>query len=75
MAFPFLPGGLILAATVLGGAIVGFVAAMMAIDRAGSRVFGAVVSGVVAGARHWRDGGPTRRSSSGEPRTVADDLV
>jgi hypothetical protein len=64
MPFPFLPGGAIVAATVLGGAIVGFAAAMMALDRAGSRIFGAVVSGVVAGARGWRDGADGSRPAS-----------
>ena len=53
-----------MAATVLGGAIVGFAAAMMALDRAGSRIFGAVVSGVVAGARGWRDGADGSRPVS-----------
>lgn len=68
MPFPFLPTGAIVAATVLGGAIAGFVAAMMALDKAGSRIFGAVVSGVVAGARGWRDGvtgGSDTHSSDG----------
>jgi hypothetical protein len=59
MPFPFLPTGALVAATVLGGAIAGFVAAMMALDKAGSRIFGAVVSGVVAGARGWRDSLPS----------------
>lgn len=68
MPFPFLPTGALVAATVLGGAIAGFVAAMMALDKAGSRIFGAVVSGVVAGARSWRDGagaGSDAHSSEG----------
>jgi hypothetical protein len=59
MAFPFLPGGAVVAAAVLLSAIAGFVAGMMAIDRTATRVFGGVVSGVVSGARRWRDGAPT----------------
>jgi hypothetical protein len=54
--FPFLPTGAIVAAAVLFSAIAAFVAAMMAIDRAATRVFGGAVSSMVAGARRWRDG-------------------
>jgi hypothetical protein len=55
MPFPFLPYGAIAAAAVLLSAIAGFVAGMMAIDRAATRVYGDVVSGVITGARRWRD--------------------
>ena len=68
MPFPFLPTGAIVAATVLFSAIAAFVAAMMAIDRAATRVFGGVVTGVVAGARRWRDEPtPSDESESVEP--------
>jgi hypothetical protein len=59
MPFPFLPVGAIVAATVLFSAIAAFVAAMMAIDRAATRVFGGVVTGIVVGARRWRDEVPS----------------
>ena len=67
MPFPFLPTGAIVAATVLFSAIAAFVAAMMAIDRAATRVFGGVVTGVVAGARRWRDQPTGERTRSNEP--------
>jgi hypothetical protein len=71
MPFPFLPSGLIVAAAVLFSAIAGFVAGMMAIDRTATRIFGSVVSGVVAGARRWRDTPPAaRRRPSDEPRPI-----
>ncbi len=68
MPFPFLPTGAIVAAAVLFGAIAGFVAAMMAIDKAATRVFGGAVSGMVDGARRWRDG------VARGPRVPAEDL-
>jgi hypothetical protein len=74
MPFPFLPGGAIVAAAVLFSAIAAFVAAMMAMDKAATRVFGGVVSGVVAGARRWgRNEAPWsgRRSAELRPITTA----
>ena len=71
MPFPFLPFGAILAATVLFSAIGAFVAAMMAIDKAATRVFGGVVTGVVVGARRWRDEtSPAGRTPSDTPEPV-----
>lgn len=71
MPFPFIPGGAIVAAAVLFSAIAGFVAGMLAIDRTATRVFGGVVSGVVSGARRWREGpSVVRRPPSDEPRPI-----
>jgi hypothetical protein len=71
MPFPFIPGGAIVAAAVLFSAIAGFVAGMLAIDRTATRVFGGVVSGVVTGARRWREGpSVARRPPSDEPRPI-----
>ena len=74
MPFPFLPGGAIVAAAVLFSAIAAFVATMMAMDKAATRVFGGVVSGVVAGARRWGRNeapGSGRRSAELRPITTA----
>ena len=57
MPFPFLPGGLLLALTVLGGAFAVFGAALHLLDRAASSARGTIATGLAAGIRSWsRDG-------------------
>jgi hypothetical protein len=76
MAFPFIPGGAIVAAAVLLSAIAGFVAGMMAIDRTATRVFGNVITGVVSGARRWREGPvAARRPPSDQPRPITTEML
>jgi len=75
MPFPFMPGGAIVAAAILGVTLTIFVWAQMAIDRAAPRAADSVVSGLVSGLRGWS----TERSygSAGAPiaRAQVDDLV
>jgi hypothetical protein len=71
MPFPFLPIGAIVAVTVLVSSFAAFYVAVMAIDKTATRVFGGVVTGVVAGARRWRDETLHEvRTSSGTPEPV-----
>jgi hypothetical protein len=59
MPFPFLPGGAILAAAVLGGAFALFALLLRAIDRTATEIKGSFLPGVVSGLRGWsrpRDG-------------------
>jgi hypothetical protein len=53
MAFPFLPGGAILAMAVLGGAFALFAIALRAIDRTATEIKGSFLPGVVSGLRNW----------------------
>jgi hypothetical protein len=53
MAFPFLPGGAILAAAVLGGAFALFAIILWAVDRTATEVRGSFLPGVVSGLRDW----------------------
>jgi hypothetical protein len=53
MAFPFLPGGAILAAAVLGGAIALFALLLRAFDRTATEIKGSFLPGVVSGLRGW----------------------
>jgi hypothetical protein len=53
MSFPFLPGGAILAATVLVGAFAAFALALRAMDRAVEGIRGSVLPGLVSGIRGW----------------------
>ncbi len=66
MAFPFLPGGAILAMAVLGGAFALFAVVLRAIDRTATEIKGSFLPGVVTGLRDWsrpRDRDQIRRIS------------
>jgi hypothetical protein len=66
MAFPFLPGGAIVAAAVLVGAFALFTILLRAIDRTATEIKGSFLPGVVSGLRDWsrsRDPDRVRRSS------------
>jgi len=66
MAFPFLPGGAILAMAVLGGAFALFAVVLRAIDRTATEIKGSFLPGVVTGLRDWsrpRDRDQIRRTS------------
>jgi hypothetical protein len=61
MAFPFIPGGAILAAVVLGGAFALFMLLLRVVDRTATEVRGSFLPGVVSGLRDWsRAGDPDR---------------
>ena len=62
MSFPFLPGGVILAAAVLIGALTAFRLLLGAIDRTIAGVRDTAVPGIVAGLRMW---GSRRTSPAG----------
>jgi hypothetical protein len=66
MPFPFIPGGIVLALSVLGGAIALFGIALKALDWSIDSVKGSMLSGVVSGLRDWENGSrrPSRRVSS-----------
>ena len=53
MPFPFLPGGVLLAASVLIGALAGFGLILRAMDRAIVGVRDNLLSGLVSGIRTW----------------------
>ena len=66
MPFPFLPGGAILAAAVLGGAFALFALLLRALDRTATEIKGSFLPGIVSGLRGWsraRDGGQVPDSS------------
>jgi hypothetical protein len=71
MPFPFLPGGLLLALTVLGGAFAVFAAALNLLDRAASSARGSIAAGLEAGLRTWGQSRQGERGASapgaGEP--------
>lgn len=69
MAFPFLPGGAILAAAVLIGALTAFGVLLRAMDRAIGGVRGTAIPGMVAGFRAW--GARTPGGQTSEPTLVA----
>jgi multisubunit Na+/H+ antiporter MnhB subunit len=61
MAFPFIPGGAILAAVVLGGAFALFMLLLRVVDRKATEVRGSFLPSVVSGLRDWsRAGDPDR---------------
>ena len=66
MPFPFIPGGVILALSVLGGAIAIFGVALKALDWSIDGIKGSMLNGVVSGLRDWesRSQRRTRRVSS-----------
>ena len=53
MPFPFLPGGIVLALAVLGGAFAVFGLALRAMDRAWLGARNTMAVGLVAGMRQW----------------------
>jgi hypothetical protein len=53
MAFPFLPGGAILAMAVLGGTFALFAIILRAIDRTATEMRGSFLPEVVSGIRDW----------------------
>ncbi|HYU49042.1 MAG TPA: hypothetical protein VEO91_03805 [Candidatus Limnocylindria bacterium] len=66
MAFPFLPGGAILAMAVLGGAFALFAIVLRAIDGTATEIRGSFLPGIVSGLRDWSSTGdpmPARRRS------------
>jgi hypothetical protein len=66
MAFPFLPGGVVLAMAVLGGAFALFAIVLRAMDRTAAEITGSFLPGVVSGLRVWshtHDPSRVRRSS------------
>ena len=67
MSFPFLPGGAILAAAILIGALTAFRLLLGAIDRAIAGVRDTAVPGIVAGLRMWGSRRPSRAGMSGGP--------
>ncbi|HEX2755883.1 MAG TPA: hypothetical protein VHM48_10490 [Candidatus Limnocylindrales bacterium] len=69
MPFPFLPGGVIVAATVLIGALTAFGLVLRAMDRAVLGLRDMAVSSLVSGLRGWSNG---RQASAGmeSPRST-----
>ena len=67
MSFPFLPGGLILAAAVLIGALTAFRLLLGAIDRTIAGVRNTAVPGIVAGFRMWGSRQPSPAGMAGSP--------
>jgi hypothetical protein len=66
MAFPFLPGGIVLAAAVLGSGFALFALLLRLIDRTATEIRGSFLPGVVSGLRDWsrpRDRDQIRRTS------------
>ncbi|MBA2717915.1 MAG: hypothetical protein H0U52_01555 [Chloroflexi bacterium] len=65
MPFPFLPGGAILGAAVLMGALAIFWLALVAMDRAAGRAAAGLrdspLAGIVSGWRSWAPRSPDRR--------------
>ena len=53
MPFPFLPGGLLLALSVLGGALAIFGVLLHLLDKAASSARGSIAAGLEAGLRTW----------------------
>ena len=58
MAFPFLPGGLLLAIAVLGGGLLLFGLALRALDRAATAGRQTMLPSLVAGFRTWVEARP-----------------
>ncbi len=57
MPFPFLPGGVLLAIAVLGGALMVFGLVLRAMDRAVTASRRSVLPGLVSGFRTWASAG------------------
>ena len=70
MPFPFLPGGAILGAAVLMGALAISWLALVAMDRAAGRAAaglrGSALAGIVSGLRSWAPPSPDRTEVAGE---------
>jgi hypothetical protein len=81
MPFPFLPGGALLAASVLIGALAGFGLILRAMDRAIVGVRDNLLSGLVSGIRTWGTAesdsvvDPSSEASGGSPQRSADRLA
>jgi hypothetical protein len=65
--FPFLPGGAILAAAVLGGAFALFTVLLRLLDRAATEIGGAMLPGVVHGLRDWSRSRRHEHAGRGSP--------
>jgi hypothetical protein len=64
MPFPFLPGGVLLAAAVLSGSLIIFGLALRAMDRAILASRGSMLHGLVAGFRTWAEASPSESRAS-----------
>ena len=66
MPFPFVPGGVLLALSVLGAAYLAFAAALKALAWTVDAARGSMLNGVVSGLRRWEpsSAGPGRRPGS-----------
>jgi len=64
MAFPFYPGGAIIATLALGGTLVVFRVLLLALDRGAAELRGSIGAGLVRGVRAW-----TEEREQPDPRT------
>jgi hypothetical protein len=71
MTFPFIPGGVLLALAVLGGAILLFGLALKALDWSIDGVKGSMLSGVVSGLRDWEGGSRPPQAPAASPNSMA----
>ncbi len=55
MAFPFYPGGAIIATLALGGTLVVFRVLLLALDRGAAELRGSIGAGLVRGVRAWTE--------------------
>lgn len=75
LALPWLPEGLLLAAVVLGLALVAFSVLMVALDRTVTRASGTVVSGLVRGVRGWTEPGEAADEEAADKEVGDEDVA